>query len=60
METKSEQVQSMAHQLKPASMVEGSDDLLAQAKDGQTSYLDFAFNLLNTEVTYHNNYNLLL
>jgi hypothetical protein len=54
MKTKSEQVQSMARQKKPASMVGGLDDLLTQAKDGQTSYLDFAFNLLNTEVTYRN------
>ena len=44
----------MARHLKLASMVGGLDDLLTQAKDGQISYLDFAFNLLNTEVTYCN------
>jgi len=44
----------MARQLNPASMVGGLNDLLTQAKDGQNSYLDFAFNLLNTEVTYRN------
>jgi DNA replication protein DnaC len=59
METKSEQVQSMARHLKLASMVDGLGDLLTQAKDGQTSYLDFAFNLLNTEVTYRNHQNFL-
>ena len=59
METKSEQVQSMARHLKLASVAGGLENLLTQAKDGQTSYLDFAFNLLNTEVTYRNHQNFL-
>lgn len=59
METKSEQVQLMARHLKLASVAGGLENLLTQAKDGQTSYLDFAFNLLNTEVTYRNHQNFL-
>ena len=59
METKSEQVQSMAYHLKLTSVAGGLDTLLTQAQTGQTSYLDFAFNLLNTEIAYRNQQNFL-
>lgn len=59
METKSEQVQSLARHLKLASVAGGLDNLLTQARDGQTSYLDFAFNLLSAEVSYRNHQNFL-
>jgi DNA replication protein DnaC len=58
METKTSALKESASQLKLAGLNENFDHLLLKAQQEQVSYLDFAFDLLKTEIEYRNNKNL--
>lgn len=59
MQTKTETLRSLARQLNLSGIGTAVDDLLMDAQKAQTSYLDFAMKLFNTEVEHRNSQNLL-
>jgi DNA replication protein DnaC len=58
METKTENLCTLARQLKLTGVGEAMNDLLLSAQQQQISYLDFAFGLLNAEIDHRNRQNL--
>jgi len=59
METKTDTLRSMAKQLKLAGMGNEMDDLLVKAQKNKSSFVDFALQLLGTEIEYRNRQNLI-
>ena len=59
MQTKTETLRNLARQLNLSGMGTAADALLMNAQQSQTSYLDFALNLLETEIDHRNKQNLL-
>ena len=58
METKTENLCTLARQLKLSGVGGAIPDLLISAQQKQVSYLDFAFGLLNAEIAHRNQQNL--
>ena len=59
MKTKTENLCSLAKQLNLSSIGTTADKLLMEAQQEQSSYLDFALKLFNTEIEHRNSQNLL-
>ena len=59
METKTDNLRSMAKQLKLAGISNEMDDLLVNAQKNKISFVDFALHLLGTEIEYRNRQNLI-
>lgn len=59
METKTDNLRSMARQLKLAGISNEMDDLLVKAQKNKSSFVDFALHLLGTEIEYRNRQNLI-
>lgn len=57
METKTESLNAMARQLRLTGLGGQVNELLNEAQQEQSSYLDFALKLLETEITYRSNKN---
>ncbi len=58
METKTESLRSLVRELKLSGIGTTVDNLLMHAQQDQTSYLDFALNMFETEINHRNRQNL--